>query len=392
MTTISIFHAQSGSNLPQKTPIMGWASWNNHRIKISEKIIKSQVDAFVNLDLNKYDYQFINIDDGYFGGRDSNGKLLCNRHKFPQGMKSLAAYIHSKGLKAGIYSDAGLNTCASFWDSDPNGKGVGLYGHETQDLDLFLNTWGYDFIKIDWCGGKWLKLDSESRYTELASYIKEIKPSTLFNICNWKFPGKWATSIAHSWRISKDIHNSFKSILKIIDKNADLWPYCSEGHFNDMDMLQVGIGMTYEEDKLHFSMWCMMHSPLILGNDLTTISEETISIITNSEIIALNQSSFIYQARKLVTNGKTEIWAKPLISKNSGEVAVALLNRSNKTQKIICHLKDIGFDHAKGYTYRDLWNKVDYDYNQKETITFTLPKHSIIVLKIKGNNLKSNLF
>lgn len=380
------------SKVTSNAPIMGWASWNNYRININENIIKSQADAMISTKLNEFGYSYINVDDGFFGGRDENGNLLFHKERFPNGMKKLAEYIHSKGLKAGIYSDAGSNTCASYWDKDTIGVGVGLYGHDKQDLTLFLKDWKYDFIKVDWCGGDWLDLDEELRYTTIGKHIKSINPEAKYNICRWQFPGKWVTQVANSWRISGDISNDFNSILQIIDLNADLWMYASEGHYNDMDMLQVGRGMTYEEDKSHFSMWCLMHSPLLLGNDLTSMSKETLGIITNQEIIALNQSSYVYQARRLVDFGEQEVWAKPLISTISGEVAVALLNRSNNASTISFNLKSVGLDASKSYTMKDLWTKQEYNSSTETEITREIPSHGIVVLKIKGSSLPYNVF
>lgn len=378
--------------LKHQAPIMGWASWNNYRIHINEDIIKSQADAMVASGLKDAGYTFINIDDGYFGGRDENGNILSHPKRFPNGMKNLADYIHSKGLKAGIYSDAGINTCASYWDKDTIGVGMGLFGHDQQDLNLFLNKWNYDFLKVDWCGGQWLGLDEQTRYTEIAKTARAIKPDVIFNVCRWKFPGKWVTQIADSWRISGDIGNKFESILNIIDLNADLWIYCSEGHYNDMDMLQVGRGMTYEEDKAHFSMWCMMHTPLLLGNDLTTMSDETLEILTNEDIIALNQSPYVYQARCLVDYGKLEVWAKPLITSMSGELAVALLNRSDINDTISFELESVGLDVSKGYTMRNLWSKQEYEFSTNKSISIEVPTHGVVVLKIKGKALPFNVF
>lgn len=375
-----------------QAPIMGWSSWNNYRVQINENLIRSQADAMVSKGLKEVGYSYINIDDGYFGGRDENGSLLAHPQKFPSGMKSLAAYIHSKGLKAGIYSDAGINTCASMWDNDTIGSGVGLLGHDQQDMELMLNHWNYDFIKVDWCGGRALNLDEQTRYTEIGSMIKMLNSNVGFNVCRWQFPGKWVTQVADSWRISGDIDNTFASILTIIDLNADLWPYSSLGHYNDMDMLQVGRGMTYEEDKTHFSMWCMMHSPLLLGNDLTTITDETIGIITNKDLIALNQNTFVYQARRLVDQGELEVWAKPLVSTMSGTVAVALLNRSDKPEEISFQLETIGLKAAAAYTAKDLWTKENFASTTHQTIKRRVPAHGFVVLEIKGKALPYNVF
>lgn len=375
-----------------QAPLMGWASWNNYRVNINEDIIRQQADAMVKLGLDTIGYQYINIDDGFFGGRDEDGSLLAHQERFPSGMLELSDYIHCKGLKAGIYTDAGINTCASYWDKDTIGVGMGLYGHDQQDLYRLLVEWNYDFIKVDWCGGEWLGLDEQIRYTQIANAIKQIKPEVKYNVCRWQFPGKWVTTIADSWRISGDIANKFESVMKIIDINSELWQYCSPGHYNDMDMLQVGRGMTYEEDKAHFSMWCMMSSPLILGNDLTKISQETLQIISNKDLIAINQNPFAYQARKVADNGETEVFARPLYSTMSGKVAVALLNRSDKEQIISLDLSQVGINHTDAYQITDLWSKDTSGGLNTMKHDYIVPKHSVIVLLIEGKSTLYNIF
>ena len=375
-----------------KTPIMGWASWNNYRVHINEDIIKSQADAMIDRGMADAGYSYINVDDGYFGGRDENGNLLVHPTRFPNGMKALAEYIHSKGLKAGIYTDAGVNTCASYWDKDTIGVGMGLWGHDEQDLNLFMKEWDYDFVKVDWCGGDWLGLDEQTRYTEISKIIRRIKPEAVYNICRWKFPGKWALQVADSWRISGDINNTFKSVMHIVDLNADLWRYCSPGHVNDMDMLQVGRGMTYEEDKTHFTMWCIMNSPLLAGNDLTTMSDETLSILTNEDVIALNQDPLVYQARRLEDHGDQEVWAKPLASTISGKVGVALLNRSNEETSITLNLKTIGVKASEGYSVTDLWEKTTQKDQVVDSLQFTVPAHGVVALRIEGKSIPYNIF
>ncbi len=379
-------------NTATNPPMMGWASWNHYRAAINEQIIRSQAEAMIQLHLNQYGYQFINIDDGFFGGRSSNGTLLHHPTRFPSGMKSLAQFIHGKGLKAGIYTDAGINTCASYYDKDSIGMGMGLFGHDGQDLNILLRQWDFDFLKVDWCGGQWLGLDEQSRYTQIGRLAKAIKPNVQYNICRWQFPGKWVTDVADSWRISGDIDNRFESIMKIVDLNAPLWKYCSPGHYNDMDMLQVGRGMTFEEDKTHFTLWCMLHSPLLLGNDLTRILPQTLQIITNEDVIALNQSKFVYQARRLADFGDLEIWAKPLESAVSGKVAVALLNRSNQPQLIECPSETIAIDASKGYTMKDLWSKEAFPLSTQTVIKKTVPPHGVVVLQINGTFKSYNVF
>lgn len=387
-----LFHANAQLGSGHTTPMMGWSSWNNFSVNINERLIEDEADAMVTSGLKDAGYQFINIDDGYFGGRDKNGNLQANKAKFPHGMKALADYVHSKGLKAGMYTDAGINTCGSLWAGDTINNASGIFGHDEQDLTLFLKTWGYDFLKVDWCGGKSLKLDEQLRYTQISEAMQKIKPEAIMNICRWEFPGKWAPLVAGSWRISGDIYNSFSSVLNIINLNADYWKYCSRGHFNDMDMLEVGRGMAYEEDKTHFSMWCMLNSPLMLSNDLRHISKETLSILINKEIIALDQDALCYQARKLAVKDSVQIWAKPLASVISGEVAVALMNTSNTKTSAVLNIDSIGINSQKGYVIRDLWKHQDDALSKDASRKFTIPPHGTVVLKITGTSVPFNIF
>ena len=364
----------------QKKPIMGWSSWNHFRININEEMIRGQADAMISSGMYKAGYRFVNIDDGYFGGRDKDGKLFCDSVKFSSGMKALAGYIHSKGLKAGIYTDAGSNTCGSIYDNDKNGFGVGIYGHVEKDCETFFNDWGYDFLKVDWCGGERQKLDEQTEYLKILSAVKATNPDIVFNICRWQFPGEWAVTKADSWRISGDITDRFSSILHIIDLNADLYKYASPGHYNDMDMLQVGRGMSYEEDKTHFSMWCMMNSPLLAGNDLRSMSAETLGILTNKEIIALNQDDGFRQARRLQKEKTVEGWIKPL-GKKGKQTAMALMNRSNSEQLYKLTPEMVGLSGKN--SVRDLWaqknlGKMSYEMN------FSIPAHGVVVLRVNG--------
>ena len=363
----------------QNAPIMGWSSWNHFHINIDEKMIREQADAMISSGMYKAGYRFINIDDGYFGGRNSDGNLLTDTKKFPSGMRALTDYIHARKLKAGIYSDAGKNTCGSKYDNDPNGIGVGMYGHVERDCNLFFNDWKFDFLKVDWCGGDWMGLDEETEYTKIIHAVKSINPEIVFNICRWQFPGEWAIKLADSWRISGDIRENFSSILRIIDLNADLHQYSSPGHYNDMDMLQVGRGMTYDEDKTHFSMWCMMNSPLLAGNDLRNMTRETIEILTNKEIIALNQDKGFRQATRLLREGDIEIWVKPL-GKAGKQKAIAIMNRGEKTGQTALTPEKIGVSSTS--KLRDLWLHENIGKLGKSR-TFTIPKHGIVVLKAK---------
>lgn len=219
---LSAISADAQTIQPVEPPIMGWSSWNTYRINISEDLIKRQAEAMVSLGLKDAGYRYINIDDGFFGYRDEKGVLQTHPERFPNGVKGVADHIHRLGLKAGIYSDAGANTCGSLWDADPNGIGVGLYGHEKQDADLYFNQWGFDFIKIDYCGaGQQLDLDERERYTAISKAIREVCPRDIsVNICRWAFPGTWARDLARSWRISGDISPRWSSVKSIIRKTS----------------------------------------------------------------------------------------------------------------------------------------------------------------------------
>ncbi|WP_313157399.1 glycoside hydrolase family 27 protein [Sphingobacterium multivorum] len=368
---------QNGICQEAKPPIMGWSSWNSFRININEKLIKEQADAMVTTGLYDAGYRYINVDDGYFGGRDEHGTLFEDRIKFPNGMRALSDYIHSKGLKAGLYSEGGRNTCGSIWDKDPKGIGVGMYGHERKDAVLFFKVWNFDFIKVDWCGGLEMKLNDREQYTKIISAIREVRPDAGFNLCRWQFPGDWAIKKVDSWRISQDIQPNFASILYIIDLNRNLYRYSSAGHYNDMDMLQVGNGMTHEEDKTHFSMWCMLNSPLMAGNDLRKISKETLAILTNKEMININQDKAFKQAQFVFKEGDIEVWTKELF--DSKKKALAIFNRSNREAKFILDTKSLNFNPES--EIRDLWlHKNSGKLGEKRS--FTLPAHGIIVLLV----------
>lgn len=373
LLTVTILRGQEA-----KPPIMGWSSWNNFRVHIDEKMIREQADAMITSGLYEAGYRYVNIDDGYFGGRDSAGNLFADSTKFPSGMKALADYIHGKKLKAGIYTDAGENTCGSIYDKDEKGIGVGIYGYVNEDCNTFFKTWGYDFLKVDWCGGKEMKLNEEAEYTKIITAVRAIDKDLVFNVCRWQFPGEWVINKSDSWRISSDIRSEFSSVLKIIDLNVDLYKYASAGHYNDMDMLQVGRGMSYDEDKTHFSMWCMLNSPLLAGNDLRKMSKETIEILTNKEVIALNQDNGFYQARRIFKEGNVEVWEKLLGKNGKNGKAIAVMNRGGKT--INFDLKPELIKLKKSTKIRDLWLHKDlgkFGGIQK----LEIPKHGVIVLQ-----------
>jgi hypothetical protein len=375
---------------PQKrlTPIMGWSSWNLYRAKINEVELIKQMNALVNNGLAAAGYTFFNIDDGFFGGRGSDGAILTDTVKFPNGMKMFADIAHQKGLSVGIYSDAGIETCASIWDRKDvgtYGDNVGLYGHEERDLRMYLIDWGYDFIKVDWCGGEKLGLNEQEQYTKIGKIIESIRKETgkykVFNICRWKFPGEWAVDVADSWRVGGDISANFKSVVYQVDQVTALAKYQGPGHVNDLDMMQVGNGMTFEEDKTHFSMWCMMSTPLMLGNDLTKMSKETLEILTNQELIALNQDPACLQANLVKTEGSGQVWVKDLGRRGSMTKAVALLNRGVVPIDITVDFTELGFNGA--VKARDLWTH--QDINVGHSYTASIPSHGVVVIKVSGS-------
>jgi hypothetical protein len=371
----------------QKSPLMGWASWNNFSVNISESIIKSQADAMVSSGLLTAGYNYLNIDDGFFNGRYSNGGLRLDTLKFPHKMKYVADYIHSKGLKAGYYSDAGANTCGSQYNGQTGGIGGGLYGHDQQDVDTIFKSWGFDFLKVDYCGGLVQKLDEKARYTAIRTAMNNTGRTNInYNVCRWQFPGSWVTTVADSWRISVDIYLSWTSVLANLDKNAYLAAYCSQGHYNDMDMLEVGRGLTAEEDKSHFSMWCIMSSPLVLGNDMTSISSTTKTILTNAEVIAVNQDTTGLQAKIVTDNAKgLQVWAKPLNGKLSKERAVVLFNRTAVTATMSVKWKDLNL--VGSVTARNLWTHSDLG-SLDSMYTVAVPSHGVVMLKVVGTQTK----
>lgn len=379
----------SGSITAQSTarpPLMGWASWNNFFFNISETVIKGQADAMVTSGLSKFGYNYINIDDGFFKNRNADGSLGIDATKFPNGMKVVADYIHTKGLKAGMYAEAGSNTCGNLFGSQPNGKDAGLYGHDQLDMDLYFKTWGYDFVKVDYCGGRAQGLDEKTRYTAIKNAIINTgRTDVVYNVCRWQFPGTWVTTLADSWRIADDINNTWAAVIRIIDNNTYLAPYCSRGHYNDMDMLEVGRGMTADEDRSHFSMWCIMSSPLMLGNDLTTLSAQTKTILTNSEVIAVNQDTTGLQAHLVTDNGAgLQVWAKNLNGKQSLERAVLLFNRSAAAASMTVNFADLNL--VGSASVRDLWSHTDL--GMKTSYTASVPSHGVVMLKVVGTKAK----
>jgi len=367
------------------TPPMGWNSWNKFGCNVSEKLIKEMADALVNSGMSDAGYQYIVIDDCWQVGRDSAGNIIPDPKRFPSGMKALADYIHSKGLKFGIYSCAGSMTCQ---------KRPGSRGYQFQDARQYA-AWGVDYLKYDWCFNEGQK--AEAAYKTMSDALKATGRPIVFSICEWgnSEPWKWGNGIGNLWRTTGDIFDSFKGkinwgakgVLDIIDLNADLWSYAGPGHWNDPDMLEVGNGgMTDTEYKTHFSMWCMMAAPLMAGNDLRTMDDETQKILTNEEAIQVDQDALGEQGFRFIDYGDQEIWVKFLAN---DELAVCFLNRADKPWNLDYNWGKTGISHAdhyvsfsdKKYDMRDLWQHKDIG-NTGKNLTADIPAHGVLMLRL----------
>ena len=369
----------------RKTPIMGWSSWNTYRVNISDTLIKRQADAIVATGLKDAGYTYINIDDGFFGYRDEQGEMHAHPQRFPGGMKAVADYIHSLGLKAGIYSDAGAVTCGSIWDKDRNGIGAGLYGHEEQDADLYFRRWGYDFIKIDYCGAGQeldLDLDEQPRYTAIRKAIDRVgRKDVEINICRWAFPGTWAKDLSASWRISGDISDNWESVKHIIEKNLPLSAYCADGHFNDMDMLEIGRSLSESEERVHFGLWCLMSSPLLVGCDMTTLSERSLELLKNPELIALNQDSLGLQAYPVQAADGTYVLVKDIGRRRTPVRAVALYNPTDSARRISIALSELELE---GKTrLRDLFARKELR-PVRDTLSAVVGPHDVALWRVEA--------
>lgn len=381
--------ATSGA-MAQQPPIMGWSSWNTYGFQINDSLVRTQADAMVNLGFYDKGYKYINIDDGFFGGRDAEGKLLIHPTRFPNGLRPLVDYIHDLGLKAGIYSDAGRNTCASFWGNpkDTIGIGVGLYGHDAEDMALYFDELDFDFIKVDYCGADEgnnadrLDLDEEMRYKEIAEAINNVNKKDInWNICRWAFPGTWATEIADSWRTTEDIYLGWESVKSIISQSLYLSAYTSYGRYNDMDMLEVGRGLTEEEDKTHFGMWCIMSSPLLIGCDLNDIKGNALELMQNEELIALNQNTLGLQAYVVEKESDCYILVKDVEERYGNKRAVAVYNPTNSSKTVSVDFNKL--DLAGAVKARDLYKRADHG-TFTTSMSVTVPAHGTRIYTLEA--------
>ncbi|MCF0172707.1 MAG: alpha-galactosidase [Bacteroidales bacterium] len=333
-----------------KTPTMGWSSWNTFMLDINEQLIREQADALVEGGFAELGYNFINIDDGFQIPRDSAGHFRYNENLFPSGMRALADYIHSKGLKAGIYTDAGDNTCGSE-NRYEYGLGVGLYGHETEDCRLFFDDWDYDFIKIDFCGGQHAALDEKAQYLRIAEAISSCEKEDIdLNVCRWVYPGTWIGDIALSWRTTYDIRPWWDRLLYIIKENLWIQAYTGGGHYNDMDMLEIGAKwqgddriLTPDEERTHMAYWCIASSPLLIGCDLRSIPQSSLEILKNADLLAMNQDCLGLGAPVVQREGDVYVVAKDMERIMGPKRAVVVMNLGDSEAEIDVSTEALGF-------------------------------------------------
>ena len=386
--TLSTVNAQKFEGLAE-TPPMGWNSWNKFACNIDENLIRTIADAMVETGLRDAGYIYLNLDDCWHGERDSLGFIQPDPAKFPSGMKTLADYVHSKGLKIGIYSDAGRKTC---------GGRPGSFGHEYQDA-LQYAKWGIDYLKYDWCETE--DINPVGAYNLMRDAIRAAGRPILFSMCEWgtSKPWLWAKDTGHMWRTTGDIYNCFDCIdqhpgwaafgvLQILDMQNGLRQYAGPGHWNDPDMLEVGNGQSVNQDRAHFTMWSMLAAPLILGNDIRNMSRETKDILMNPEVIAVNQDKAGIQGfRHLVEDG-LEVWFKPL---ENGDWAFTILNRTTESKPYIINWDKLdlyddvakrftNFD-SKIYTIRNLWTKQN-EGDTRKIKEVTIPGHDVVLYRL----------
>ena len=372
-----------------KTPPMGWNSWNIYACDITEDLVREVADAIVQRGLKDAGYEYVVIDDCWHGERDALGFITADPVKFPSGIKALADYIHSLGLKFGIYSDAGWTTC---------GGKPGSRGYEFQDAMKYAE-WGVDYLKYDWCATD--NLNAQGAYDTMLKALAKAGRPILFSLCEWgdNKPWLWAKDIGHMWRTTGDIYDDFYGelnhgtwsswgVLNILDMQVGLRQYAGPGHWNDPDMMEVGNDLTVNESRAHFSMWCMIAAPLIAGTDIQHATEETIEILTNSEAISINQDALGIQGFKHSKKDSVEVWYKPLVD---GNWAVCFLNRDsiskelnyNWAEKLIVDdfaKREINYS-KESYTIRDVWTHTDLGKTNKPLKT-TLPGHDVLMLQL----------
>ncbi|KEH42878.1 Alpha-galactosidase [Medicago truncatula] len=338
------------------TPPMGWSSWNHFGCDVNESIVRETADAMVSSGLANLGYHYLNLDDCWAElNRDSEGNMVPNTATFPSGMKALADYVHNKGLKLGIYSDAGTLTCSK--------RMPGSLGHEEQDAKTFA-SWGIDYLKYDNCENN--GISPKERYPPMSEALMKSGRSIFFSMCEWGWedPATWAKSVGNSWRTTGDIEDNWNSMTSIADSNNKWASYAGPGGWNDPDMLEVGNGgMTTEEYRSHFSIWALAKAPLLVGCDIRAMDNTTYELITNSEVIAVNQDKLGVQGKKVKSTNDLEVWAGPL---SENKLAVILWNRSSSNATVIASWSEIGLEPEAIVDARDLWEHSTQLFVSKE--------------------------
>jgi alpha-galactosidase len=363
-----------------RTPPMGWNSWNKFACKgINEKVVRDAADQMASNGMKDAGYQYVIIDDCWQTGRDATGNIVVDAEKFPGGIKALADYVHSRGLKFGIYSDAGTMTCA---------KRPGSIGHEYQDARQYA-AWGVDYLKEDWCStlpGQ----NAESSYMLMRNALAETGRPIVFSICEWgsNKPWLWAGPIGNLWRATGDIQDCWNckkdwggnGVTQILDLMNGIESYSGPGHWNDPDMLEIGNGgLSTVESRAHFSMWALFSAPLLAGNDLGNMSAETKEILMNKEVIAIDQDPSGVQGHRVKKTGDLEVWSKQLAD---GGRAVALLNRSDKPATISADWQDVGYPAQVSANVRDLWAHKDLGAKSGSYST-EVPSHGVVLVTVR---------
>ncbi|XP_058739838.1 alpha-galactosidase 1-like [Vicia villosa] len=355
------------------TPPMGWNSWNHFGCQIDEKMIRETADAIISTGLSKLGYTYVNIDDCWAElNRDEKGNLVAKNSTFPSGIKALADYVHSKGLKLGIYSDAGYFTCSK--------RMPGSLGHEFQDAKTFA-SWGIDYLKYDNCfnGGS----KPTERYPIMTRALMKAGRPIFFSLCEWGdlHPALWGAKVGNSWRTTGDISDTWESMISKADANEVYAELARPGGWNDPDMLEVGNGgMTKNEYIVHFSLWAISKAPLLLGCDVRNVTKDTMEIISNKEVIAVNQDSLGVQAKKVRMEGDLEIWAGPL---SGNRVAVVLLNKGAQRIAITANWDDIGIPPKSVVEARDLWEHKILKKHFVDKLSATVESHGCKMYVLK---------
>jgi alpha-galactosidase len=364
-------HAVKSNGLA-KTPPMGWNSWNKFAGRVDDATIRSIADAMATNGMKDAGYQYINIDDTWEGAeRDAKGNIQTNS-KFPD-MKALADYVHSKGLKLGIYSSPGPNTCAGY---------EGSHGHELQDARTYA-AWGIDYLKYDWCGARNLYKDSEMRalYQKMGDALLASGRPIVYSLCQYgrEDVWKWGPQVGGNlWRTTGDIRDSWESMTKIGFAQSDLAPYAAPGHWNDPDMLEIGNGkMTDTEYQTHMSLWAMLAAPLLAGNDLRDMRPAILQILTNREVIDVDQDPLGQQGSRVLKSGETEVWQRPL---RGGAWAVAFFNRGETEAKMSVKWSETGL-RTNPKSVRDLW--LHTEVPGTDAYEFTVASHGVAMLRVQ---------